>query len=78
MTTELRAYFEYAGAHYRVTVSGVTGHVWVERQTPRAFAGNLPVGGVTRDDVLVGAETWILAALPSLFDAYERQYAEDE
>lgn len=68
-----RAYFHHNNMRYRVTV--FEDSVWVERQTPHVIAGNQPMD-VKPDDVLYGTESWIVEALPGLFDKYEQQIDE--
>ncbi len=63
-----RAYFRYHDARYRVTVTEK--NVWIERQTPRAYGGNMPIR-MTPDEVLYGTESWIVEALPKAFKEYE-------
>jgi hypothetical protein len=72
----LQGYFRHNDMNYRVQIF-YDGSVWVERQTPRAFNGNLPMGNIA-DEIVYGSETWRLDAISYLLDRYEREYAGSE
>ncbi|MEP7287066.1 MAG: hypothetical protein ABI947_15025 [Chloroflexota bacterium] len=63
------AYFQYNGMRYRIKV--FEDGVKAERQTPRAYGGNLTMP-IERKAVLIGDEMWSLEAIPALLDDYER------
>lgn len=64
----LVGYFFYNDALYRIKVFETT--IWIERQTPRAFAGNIQMD-IPPEGIVYGEETWKLAALPDILDHYE-------
>lgn len=71
----LQGYFRHNDCRYRIQIFD-DDSVWVERQTPRAFGGNLPMD-VMPDDIVYGSETWRLDAIAPLLDKYEEEYAKN-
>ena len=72
MENDPRIYVRRSGRMYRITIQRNT--VWVERQTPRAFAGNRPMK--TDPDDLWDGSAWNLDILDVAIDRYERDEEE--
>ena len=73
MDADPRIYVRRNDRMYRITIQRKT--VWVERQTPRAFAGNRPM--TTKPDELWNGTSWNLDILDEALIEYEQEDAEE-